>query len=339
MKDQYMEIPFTDIFVLDGFNPRYDFEGEKELIESIKENGILQPLTVYKDPSMEGKFILLNGERRMRAIHSAESNGWKPPKIPVIIKKDPADKREAILLSVIANDGKPLLPLEEAQAFKRLIEDGMELTAIAKKIGKGEGHVKNRLMLLSGSQKVQEALKKGKVNVSVATEIVRKAKGDKETEEVLLKQAQENPEGAKQELGLKAKPNALQEKIKKMKEEKKQLEKDKKEAKAETKEVKSEAKDLAKKFEEAKKKKADEAIDEAVKGNNNPAIKKIVALLEAVLTTNGEPVDKGDMKQFCDGIKKSPVEVHMHFTDLCMYWMKQKYGAKAKDEMLAIFDR
>lgn len=331
---QYEEVDFTDIFVLENYNPRYDFDGQDDLMNSIKENGILQPLTVYADPSMKGKYILLNGERRMRAVHAAVDTGWKAKKIPIIVVPKPKDKAESLIISLISNDGKPLLPIEEAKAFNQLLESGMNTATIAKKIGKGEGHVKSRLLLLQGIPEVQEALKKGTIGLSVATEIVRKSKGNKEEQEALLRQAKVDPDKTKEALGLAPKGTGkLKDKMKKMKEEKdaaKEATKEAKEAAKKAKELaqeeKEKAKDLKEKLKEAEAKKKLPEIDQALAGNVKPAIKKIVALFESILAPDGSPLSKGVMKQFVEEMLEKPVVTHMHFTDLCVFWVREKYG-------------
>ncbi len=113
----------------------------ESLTESIKENGILQPLTVRKINSNE--YELVAGERRLRA---AAKSGMR--KVPCIVLK--CDNRQASVFSLIENlQRTDLNPFEEAEGIQRLIQDfGLTQEEAAKRLGKKQSTVANKLRLL-----------------------------------------------------------------------------------------------------------------------------------------------------------------------------------------------
>lgn len=142
--------------------PRHRFREETiaELANSIKEQGILQPIIVKKAP--EG-YELVCGERRLKA---AERCGLK--RIPAIVKDVAEDKLlEWALVENIQRED--LNPIEEAQAYMRLIEErDLSHDDIAKKVGKDRSTVANTVRLLRLSQEILEALIDGRLQAGHA---------------------------------------------------------------------------------------------------------------------------------------------------------------------------
>jgi len=120
-----------------------------DLVESIREKGILEPLVVAKTPA---GYQIIAGERRWRA---AKIVGLRT--VPVIVKETtPSGMLEMALVENVQRED--LNPIERAQAFKRLKEEfGLETREIAKRIGKSPPYVSNSLKLLS----LPDALKDG----------------------------------------------------------------------------------------------------------------------------------------------------------------------------------
>ncbi|TDT50487.1 ParB/RepB/Spo0J family partition protein [Fonticella tunisiensis] len=142
-----IEVNINDIFPNED-QPRRVFDDEKleKLAQSIKEHGIIQPIIVKK----EGKYYkIVAGERRWRAARLA---GFK--KVPVL-EKELTDK-ETMEISLIENlQREDLNPIEEAQAFKKLIDDfKMTQEEIAKRIGKSRPAIANSLRLLNLDKRV-----------------------------------------------------------------------------------------------------------------------------------------------------------------------------------------
>jgi len=138
--------------------PRRSFSEEalSELIESIKERGILLPLIVTEETP--GNFQLIAGERRLRA-----ASALKLETVPVLVKKvSKGDKLEIALVENIQRQN--LNFIDEALAYLRLQEE-FKLTQeeIAKKVGKKRSTVANILRLLTLPQEMQDAISQGKL--------------------------------------------------------------------------------------------------------------------------------------------------------------------------------
>ncbi|KMK77903.1 ParB/RepB/Spo0J family partition protein [Alkalihalobacillus pseudalcaliphilus] len=141
------------------YQPRKTFSDEaiEELSISIKENGILQPITVRQ--SLKG-FEIVVGERRFRAAQLAGLE-----RIPVIVKELSEDKM--MELALIENlQREDLNPIEEARAYQRLMEH-LKVTQeqLSKKLGKSRPHIANHLRLLQLPQVVQQFISDGKLSM------------------------------------------------------------------------------------------------------------------------------------------------------------------------------
>ncbi|MBI3316420.1 MAG: ParB/RepB/Spo0J family partition protein [Candidatus Omnitrophica bacterium] len=137
--------------------PRQNFtlEGIEELAASIKEKGILQPIVVKKSGE-DGRYMIVCGERRYRA---AKAIGLA--QIPVIIK-DIADENLLEWALVENIQREDLNPLEEAEAYRRLVEERMlSQDEVAKRVGKYRTTVTNAIRLLRLPEEVKELLKNG----------------------------------------------------------------------------------------------------------------------------------------------------------------------------------
>jgi len=146
--------------------PRADFSHEslEDLINSIKEHGILQPLIVTQ--TVAG-YQLIVGERRLRAAKILEQ-----ATVPAIVRE--AQEQQQLELALVENlQRKDLNPIEEAVAYQRLIDEfSLTQEAVAKRVGKNRAVVANILRLLYLPTEIQKALIEGKINYSTARVIV-----------------------------------------------------------------------------------------------------------------------------------------------------------------------
>ncbi len=144
------------------FQPRKYFDDDKleELVTSIRENGILQPVIVQK---AETGYELVVGERRWRASKKA---GLK--KIPAVIRE--VSDNQALELAIVENiHRQDLNPIEEAEAYARLSDEfALTQEMIAKKVGKSRAAVANILRLLKLSRNIKEDLISGKLSMGHA---------------------------------------------------------------------------------------------------------------------------------------------------------------------------
>jgi ParB family chromosome partitioning protein len=148
--------------VVSPFQPRKDFAPEalQELVDSIRQHGIIQPLIVRQ---VNGRHELIAGERRWRA---AQEIGLT--EVPVIIRK--ASDLEVLELSLIENlQRSDLNPIEEAQGYARLAgEFGMRQEDIAQKVGRSRAAVANAMRLLDLHAQVQTWLTQNLLSVGHA---------------------------------------------------------------------------------------------------------------------------------------------------------------------------
>jgi len=191
------------------YQPRKSFDATKieELAESIRSTGIIQPLIVRKSsPGYE----LIAGERRWKAAFKA---GLK--KVPVIIK-DVSDD-EVLKLSLIENlQREDLNPIEEADAYLRLIEEfNLSQESLAKIVGKDRSTITNTLRLLKLPEEIKKDVASGKISsgharaiLSLDTnnkryklyqEIIKRDLSVRKTEELVKKMRGEKPSASRQE--------------------------------------------------------------------------------------------------------------------------------------------
>src|SRR6266853_2677330 len=139
--------------------PRKDFSPEalRELADSIKEQGIVQPLIVRE---RNGHLELIAGERRWRA---AQMVGLK--EVPVLLRQ--ADDRAVLELALIENlQRENLNPIEEAQGYAQLIEQfQLKQDEVASKVGKSRAAVANSLRLLKLALPIQDFIRHGQLSV------------------------------------------------------------------------------------------------------------------------------------------------------------------------------
>ena len=173
IKDSKSNISISSI-VRNKYQPRKNFEKEslEELTRSIKERGIIQPIIVRRSDDQEDKFEIITGERRWQAAQNAGLH-----EVPVVIIK--ADNLKSLEFAIVENvQRKDLNPIEEAEGYKRLIDEfGYDQDKVSKFIGKSRSHITNSLRLLSLPKEVvslieQEKLSQGHAKILVGLENV-----------------------------------------------------------------------------------------------------------------------------------------------------------------------
>ena len=189
--------------------PRQDFDQEEleALSESIRQHGIIQPLTVRE--TGEGYYQIIAGERRWRAARMAELT-----EVPAIVID--ADDKKAMELALIENlQRQDLNSVEEALGYQSLINEfGLTQEEAAARVGKSRPAVANSLRLLSLDEKVLEMLRTGAITAGHAKAILMVKTGKKHLEaaqkianlglsvrqaELLCKNMSREPEKVKEE--------------------------------------------------------------------------------------------------------------------------------------------
>ncbi len=147
------------------FQPRRNFDPEdiEQLVASVREKGVLQPLLVRRMPGHGEFFEIIAGERRWRAAQLAQLH-----QLPVVIKD--FDDAEALEIALIENIQRAdLTPLEEAEGYQRLMDE-FEHTqeVLARVIGKSRSHIANTLRLLNLPDSVKELVDTGELTAGHA---------------------------------------------------------------------------------------------------------------------------------------------------------------------------
>ena len=145
VEPQKNQLPISDL-ISNKFQPRKIFDEEQleELTKSIKERGIIQPIVVRKSNDDFSKYEIIAGERRWLAAHKAGLHI-----VPVVITE--ADDLKSLEFAIVENVQRhDLNPLEEAQGYKRLINEfNYDQEKVSKFIGKSRSYIANSLRLLT----------------------------------------------------------------------------------------------------------------------------------------------------------------------------------------------
>lgn len=157
-------IPVEQIEVAEDFNPRLDFDAEamKVLTASIKQHGVLTPITVEQLDATGKRYRVVAGERRLRAVRELGHQD-----VPATVKTfsengEGEGKRLGVALveNLVRSD---LSPVEEAKGYAKLREGGSSPTQIAKQISVSKERVESRLALLALPEAVQDHIAGGRV--------------------------------------------------------------------------------------------------------------------------------------------------------------------------------
>ena len=158
-------ISITDI-QKNPYQPRKEFDREKlhELAQSIKENGVIQPIIVRQSPVIG--YEILAGERRYRASLLAGLHS-----IPAVVKQ--LSDQEMMVQAIIENlQRENLNPIEEARAYESLVEKGFTHAEIADKMGKSRPYISNSIRLLSLPEQIISEVENGKLSQAHARSLV-----------------------------------------------------------------------------------------------------------------------------------------------------------------------
>ena len=149
------------------YQPRKEFSKEKieELAQSIKENGLIQPIIVRQSPVIG--YEILAGERRYRASIAAGLS-----EVPVIIKN--LSDQDMMIHSIIENlQREDLNPIEEAKAYQSLIDKGYTHADIAEKMGKSRPYITNLVRLLTLPDFILTEVEAGKLSQAHARLLIQ----------------------------------------------------------------------------------------------------------------------------------------------------------------------
>jgi ParB family chromosome partitioning protein len=155
------QVRIEAIDVPDGHNPRLYFKRESmtRLVQSLREEGLIQAITVRPHPSAPSRFALVAGERRLRAAKTLQ---WR--EIPALVLSD-IDEAHARRIALLENlDRADLSPAEEAMASRDVVDQcGGDVDLAARTLGWSVSKVRARLLLLGCSKAVLEAAGSGQI--------------------------------------------------------------------------------------------------------------------------------------------------------------------------------
>ena len=166
------------------YQPRQYFSNEKldELTNSIKKNGIIQPIAVRPNKTQSGKYEIIAGERRWIAAQKAGLH-----EIPVrILELNDVESLEVAIVENIQRDD--LSPIEEARGYKRLFEEfKYDHESISKLMSKSRSHISNTLRLLTLPDDVVAMLEEGTLTSGQARPLIGLANASNIAEEIVSK--------------------------------------------------------------------------------------------------------------------------------------------------------
>ena len=164
-----VQIVPIELLEANPYQPRSNFDEDalKDLTKSIKNKGILQPILVRKSPSKKNIWQIIAGERRWRAAQKAGLH-----KIPIMIKN--IKDSEIGVVALIENlQREDLAPIEEAESFKKLIDDfGLTQEKLSKSIGYSRTHITNTLRLLTLPKEIKMMLNDKQLNMGQVRAII-----------------------------------------------------------------------------------------------------------------------------------------------------------------------
>ncbi len=182
-----------------SFQPRRVFATEAlaDLVVSVKEKGVLQPLIVRTHPTKTGMYEIIAGERRFRASKMAGLS-----QVPVLIKS--FTDKEALEVAIIENlQREDLNPLEEAEAYKRLLKEfHYTQEALSRVVGKSRSHLANMMRLLDLPEEIKNMVEKKDLSagharalltapkpVELAREVIKKGLNVRQTEKLAVQRS------------------------------------------------------------------------------------------------------------------------------------------------------
>jgi ParB family chromosome partitioning protein len=168
VETQKNQIPIIDL-IPNKYQPRkiFDEKNLEDLTNSIKKRGIIQPIIVRKSNDNKLKFEIIAGERRWLAAQKVGLN-----EVPVVITE--ADDLKSLEIAIVENVQRhDLNPLEEAQGYKKLIDEfDYDQEKVSQFIGKSRSHITNSLRLLTLPKEVIQLIESQKITAGHAKILV-----------------------------------------------------------------------------------------------------------------------------------------------------------------------
>lgn len=165
-KTDIFNIDPRSIVVVDGFNSRTDFGNIDELAAQIKEQGMLNPITVIpqKDENNVETYRLVDGERRYRAVMKLIGEGHDIARIKALFLSKSTSEEDMLVQQFLRNEGKNFTEYELGILCRKLRDNcGKTVAEIAKMLGKNQGVISYALADLEYDPRIQEMLKTNQI--------------------------------------------------------------------------------------------------------------------------------------------------------------------------------
>jgi ParB family transcriptional regulator, chromosome partitioning protein len=180
---QTKSVPIDQVYP-GRFQPRryFDDEAMNTLVESVKAQGILQPILVRRHPESANAYEIIAGERRWRAAQLAQLH-----EVPILIKDLP--DRDALEVALVENiQRQDLNAIEEAEGYRRLVEEfGHTQEDLSKVVGKSRSHIANTMRLLALPDPVRRLLEMGQLTAGHARTLVGRADAEQLAAKIVAK--------------------------------------------------------------------------------------------------------------------------------------------------------
>jgi ParB family chromosome partitioning protein len=187
-KTDIYKIDPRNIVVTKDFNSRCNFGDLDELARQIKEQGVLNPISVqpFKDENGEEKYRLIDGERRYRAVMKLIDEGEEIARVPALFLSKSCTEEELLIQQALRNEGKNFNEYEWALLARKLQDRcGLTKSEIAKKLGKNPGMVSYWLQLLELKPELQGLIRDG---VITAVDVRKMLQANNHDEEIVYKE-------------------------------------------------------------------------------------------------------------------------------------------------------
>lgn len=168
-KGDVWKVPFNQLRLIDGLNVRdADNYGDiEDLAKSIEDFGLRVPLQGYREGYI---YYIVDGHRRYAALKLLSERGLDVS-AQFLVEPKHFSEEDRIVNMVVTNDGKPLTPLELAEAVKRLLNLGWEAKKIAGKFGKSIVYINKLILLNSTPEALKKEIKVGRISSTFAIQL------------------------------------------------------------------------------------------------------------------------------------------------------------------------
>lgn len=187
-KTDIYKIDPRNIVVTKDFNSRCNFGDLDELARQIKEQGVLNPITVqaFKDENGEEKYRLIDGERRYRAVMKLLDEGHEISRVPALFVSKSCSEEELLIQQAMRNEGKNFNEYEWGILARKLMERcGLTKSEVSKKLGKNPGMVSYWLQLLEMKPEIQALVRDG---VVTAVDVRKILQANNKNEDIVYKE-------------------------------------------------------------------------------------------------------------------------------------------------------